>query len=82
MSNARRNTCKLIDAAEDGIISWEEIARECLAAMSESEVSEMSAFVEFFEQDDEEEEDDDTDSWIPSDFDTDEDGEDEDSDEA
>lgn len=82
MSNARRNTIKLLDAAEDGIISWEEIARECLAAMSEAEVSEMTAFVDFFEDDEEEDSDDDTSaSWVP-DWSEGEEDDDEESDEA
>lgn len=37
----REATCKVIDLAEDGALSWEAIARECLARMSEDEVADM-----------------------------------------
>lgn len=30
-------TCELIEMAEDGVISWETIARECLAQMNVDE---------------------------------------------
>lgn len=77
MSNARRNTCKLIEAAEDGIISWEEIARECLSAMSEAEVSDMTGFAEFFDEESDEEDSDEEDSdWLPEGFAEEEDGDD------
>jgi hypothetical protein len=49
-------TNKLVEAAEEGIISWEDIARECLAYMSESDVSDLVAFQDFFAEEDEEEE--------------------------
>lgn len=51
----RHNTNKLIEAAENGIISWEDIAREALAYMSEAEVSDMTAFSDFFEEEEVEE---------------------------
>jgi hypothetical protein len=48
--NARQNTNKLIELAEEGAISWESIARECLAYMSESDVSDMTMFADIFEE--------------------------------
>jgi hypothetical protein len=35
------STCKIIDLVKDGALSWESIARECLARMSEDEVADM-----------------------------------------
>ena len=35
----RKATCRLIEAAEGGMLSWEAIARECLAQMSEDDVA-------------------------------------------
>jgi hypothetical protein len=34
---------KVIELAENGILSWEEIARECIAEMSEDDVEDMCA---------------------------------------
>lgn len=39
---AREATNELIDMAENGAISWETIARECLQYMSEDEVRDMA----------------------------------------
>ena len=52
----RDNTCKLIALAEEGAVSWESIARECLAYMSEDDVSNMIVFSDLFEEEEEEEE--------------------------
>ena len=35
-------TAELIDLAEEGALSWEGIARECLQRMSEDDVKEMA----------------------------------------
>ena len=37
----REYTNHLLQLAEDGVISWEDIARECLCYMSEDDVSDM-----------------------------------------
>ena len=42
MSKVRKYTNKLIDLAEDNVLDWETIARECLAYMSEDEVADMA----------------------------------------
>lgn len=35
-------TCKVIEMAENGVLSWETIARECLQYMSEDDVADMA----------------------------------------
>ena len=52
----REATGKIIDLAEDGTLSWEAIARECLARMSEDEATVMSHELGWLDDDDEEEE--------------------------
>lgn len=50
----REATIKLIDLAEDGVISWETIARAALSYMSEDEVADMAQCNGFIEEDEEE----------------------------
>ena len=38
----REYTCKLIEMAEDGVISWEQLAREATLYMSEADVEDMA----------------------------------------
>lgn len=38
----RTYTNKLIEMAEEGLITWEQLARECLAYMSESDAEEVA----------------------------------------
>ncbi len=38
----RDATCKVIEMAESGELSWEDVARECLQCMSEDEVQDMA----------------------------------------
>ena len=42
MSNARKVTCELIEAVENGLLSWESIARSSLSYMSEADVKDMA----------------------------------------
>lgn len=58
MSNTRKVTNKLCELADDGILSWEMIAKSCLDYMSESEVADMAERNELY-CDEEEEEDED-----------------------
>lgn len=51
-------TGKLIDMADDGVISWESVAMACLNYMSEADVADM-ARCEFDMADDDDEADDD-----------------------
>ena len=39
---SREATCKVLDMAENGVLSWETIARECLEYMSEDDVRDMA----------------------------------------
>ncbi len=55
-TNARKTTNAIIQLADDGAISWETIARECLSYMSESDVADMCNTAGFIEEPEEEEE--------------------------
>jgi len=57
----REATGKIIDLAEDGALSWEAIARECLARMSEDEAADMGHELGWLDDDEEEVEDEDVD---------------------
>ena len=46
----REFTTKLIHNAENHLVSWESIARECLERMSEDEVEEMALDLEWVEE--------------------------------
>jgi hypothetical protein len=52
----REITTQIIEACDDGALSWETVARECMAYMSEDEVSDMNRVAEFVQDEDEEEE--------------------------
>ena len=43
MSDVRQVTCQLIDLVDDGLLTWEQIARECLSYMSERDVADMAS---------------------------------------
>ena len=51
----RSATCALIEAAENGMLSWESIARAALDYMSEDDVADLAHSE--FDMDEEEEED-------------------------
>ena len=56
----RRTSCRLLEMADDGIISWKDLAEAALKYMSEDEVDDMAKANEFlpdYEEDDEDEED-------------------------
>ena len=55
---AREATCELIERAENGAISWETIARECLQYMSEDEVRDMAESNDWIDPEDDEEDED------------------------
>ena len=57
MGNVRKATNKVIEMAENCIISWETIARAALQYMSEDEVADMAQCNDFIEDEDEDEED-------------------------
>lgn len=58
-SKTRECTDKLLERLEDGILSWEEVCRECLAEMSEDDVADMCSKCEYLDDDDGYEEDED-----------------------
>lgn len=43
----RQYTNAILEAADEGILSWEALARECLAYMSEADVYDMNSVAEF-----------------------------------
>lgn len=51
--NARKVTSELLDKAEDGMISWETLAREALGWMSEAQVKSFALDSGFIEEEDE-----------------------------
>ena len=51
---SREATCQLIDMCEDGILSWEALARECLQYMSEDDVQDMAESNDWIEDEDDE----------------------------
>ena len=57
--HVREATEKLIDLAEEGVLSWEAIARAALDYMSEDEVADMAQCNEFIDDEFEVEEEED-----------------------
>ena len=55
----RKATNKVIDLAEEGVLSWEAIARAARDYMSEEEVADMAQCNEFIDDEVEDEEEDD-----------------------
>ena len=51
--HVREATEKLINLAEEGVLSWETIARAALNYMSEDEVADMAQYNEFIEDEEE-----------------------------
>lgn len=50
MGNVRKATNKVIEMAEEGVLSWETIARAALNYMSEDEVAAMAQCNDFIEE--------------------------------
>lgn len=59
----RKVTNKVLDAADEGVLTWEQIATAALKYMSEDEVADMAHVNEFFAYEDEE--DDEDEEWSP-----------------
>ena len=55
---ARSATCELIEMAENGMLAWDMIARECLQYMSEDEVRDMAEYNDWIDPEDDEEDED------------------------
>jgi hypothetical protein len=49
---SREITTQIIEACDDGALSWELVARECMSYMSEDEVSDMNRVAEFVQDED------------------------------
>ena len=45
----RTASCKVIELAENGVLSWEMVARECLQYMSEDDVADMANSCDWLE---------------------------------
>lgn len=50
---SRKITNKLLELLEEGALSWETVARECLSYMSEDDVTDMDNVARFIDDDDE-----------------------------
>ena len=55
----RKTTCRLLEMADDGVISWKDIAEAALRWMSEDDVAEMVKANELVPEYEEDEEDED-----------------------
>lgn len=53
-NEARRATARVIELAEEGVLVWEQIARDCLNYLSEDEVADMAEGNGYFEFDEDE----------------------------
>ena len=53
-NEARRATARVIELAEEGVLVWEQIARDCMNYMSEDEVADMAHSNGYFEFDEDE----------------------------
>lgn len=54
-NESRQATCRLIELAEQGIIDWESLARDCMNYMSEDEVADMAHINDYLESEEEDE---------------------------
>lgn len=54
-SRSRPATTALLDLAESGVISWEQIARDALGWMSEQDVAEFARRNDYFSETEEQE---------------------------
>jgi hypothetical protein len=54
---SRPVTSELLDLAEQGVIDWETLARDCLGWMSEHDVAEMAQRLDYVSTEEEEDED-------------------------
>jgi hypothetical protein len=57
MSDVREITNRLLDLADDGVLSWETIATACLLYMSEDHVADMASDNYFIDDENDDEAD-------------------------
>ncbi len=53
-TQSRKTTNQLLDWAEQGVVDWETLARDCLNYMDEAEVSDMARVGGYFDSEDDE----------------------------
>ena len=53
-NEARRATARVIELAEEGVLVWEQIARDCMDYMSEADVKDMAEGNGYFDDPEEE----------------------------
>ncbi len=53
-NEARSATGRVIDMADQGVLAWEQIARDCMNYMSEHDVADMAHCNGYFEHEEEE----------------------------
>ena len=53
-NESRQATRRVIEMAEEGILCWEQVARDCMNYMSEAEVADMAEGNEYFEHEEQE----------------------------
>lgn len=51
---SRPVTSELLDLAEQGVIDWESLARDCLGWMSEADVAEMAQRLDYVTEEEDE----------------------------
>jgi len=54
MSDVREITNKIVELAEEGLLSWQDIALACLSYMSEDHVADMASDNYFLDDEDDE----------------------------
>jgi len=55
-NESRQATRQVIEMAEEGVLLWEQIARDCMNYMSEDEVADMARINGYLEFEDDEDE--------------------------
>ena len=48
-NESRQATRQVIELAEQGVLAWEQVARDCMNYMSEDEVADMARANDYFE---------------------------------
>lgn len=48
-NESRQATRRVIDLADEGVLTWEQVARDCMNYMSEADVADMANGNDYFE---------------------------------
>ena len=62
MTDVRKATNRILDAVDEGLLTWEQVAQAALRYMSDDDAADMAHNEEFFAWEDEEE---DNEEWSP-----------------